>query len=205
MLWKAHGSCLEIRRLPPGRCRRHRRLRTLGLERAGIAALEAAIATSGDGGLAAAIRGGGRDDRGRLRPRHRHRHGQVRPCRAQARRDARLDRHARLFRSSGRGEPWRSRNDHSRAMRSSPLSWSGETAELADIITYSRRFRIPLVAITSNAEIGARARRRCLPRSAEGRGGLSQRARADDLDDDAARHRRCARRRLARDARLHRP
>ncbi len=32
------------------------------------------------------------------------------------------------------------------------LSWSGETVELADIITYSRRFRIPLVAITSNAE-----------------------------------------------------
>ncbi|WP_114946450.1 KpsF/GutQ family sugar-phosphate isomerase [Microvirga calopogonii] len=32
------------------------------------------------------------------------------------------------------------------------LSWSGETAELADIIGYSRRFRVPLVALTSNAE-----------------------------------------------------
>ncbi|MEY3553150.1 MAG: hypothetical protein RL735_1498 [Pseudomonadota bacterium] len=32
------------------------------------------------------------------------------------------------------------------------LSWSGETTELADIITYSRRFRIGLVAITSNGE-----------------------------------------------------
>ncbi len=32
------------------------------------------------------------------------------------------------------------------------LSWSGETAELADIITYSRRFQIPLIAITSNAD-----------------------------------------------------
>ncbi len=32
------------------------------------------------------------------------------------------------------------------------LSWSGETAELADIITYSRRFGIGLVAITANAE-----------------------------------------------------
>ena len=32
------------------------------------------------------------------------------------------------------------------------LSWSGETPELADIITYSRRFRIPLIAMTSNAE-----------------------------------------------------
>lgn len=31
------------------------------------------------------------------------------------------------------------------------LSWSGETAELADMIGYSRRFRVPLIAITSNA------------------------------------------------------
>ncbi len=31
------------------------------------------------------------------------------------------------------------------------LSWSGETAELADIVAYAKRFRIPLVAITSNA------------------------------------------------------
>ena len=29
------------------------------------------------------------------------------------------------------------------------LSWSGETAELANLITYSRRFRVPLVAMTS--------------------------------------------------------
>lgn len=32
------------------------------------------------------------------------------------------------------------------------LSWSGETSELADIISYSRRFRVALIAITSNAE-----------------------------------------------------
>jgi arabinose-5-phosphate isomerase len=31
------------------------------------------------------------------------------------------------------------------------MSWSGETAELKAIIAYSRRFRIPLVAFTSNA------------------------------------------------------
>ena len=30
------------------------------------------------------------------------------------------------------------------------LSWSGETAELGDIIAYSRRFSIPLIAITCN-------------------------------------------------------
>ena len=29
------------------------------------------------------------------------------------------------------------------------LSWSGETTELGNIITYSRRFRVPLIAITS--------------------------------------------------------
>lgn len=32
------------------------------------------------------------------------------------------------------------------------LSWSGETVELTNIITYSRRFRVPLIAITSKAE-----------------------------------------------------
>ena len=30
------------------------------------------------------------------------------------------------------------------------LSWSGETAELADLLSYSRRFRIALVAVTSD-------------------------------------------------------
>ena len=32
------------------------------------------------------------------------------------------------------------------------LSWSGETEELKDLITYSRRFRITLIAITVNVE-----------------------------------------------------
>jgi arabinose-5-phosphate isomerase len=32
------------------------------------------------------------------------------------------------------------------------MSWSGETAELADIITYAKRFRIPLLAVTSNPD-----------------------------------------------------
>lgn len=31
------------------------------------------------------------------------------------------------------------------------LSWSGETVELSNIIMYSRRFRVPLIAITSGA------------------------------------------------------
>jgi arabinose-5-phosphate isomerase len=32
------------------------------------------------------------------------------------------------------------------------LSWSGETAELEHLIDYSRRFRIPLIAVTASAE-----------------------------------------------------
>jgi arabinose-5-phosphate isomerase len=32
------------------------------------------------------------------------------------------------------------------------LSWSGETEELKDLINYSRRFRIPLIAVTVSAE-----------------------------------------------------
>jgi arabinose-5-phosphate isomerase len=31
------------------------------------------------------------------------------------------------------------------------LSWSGETAELGDLVGFSRRFRVPLVAVTSDA------------------------------------------------------
>ncbi len=32
------------------------------------------------------------------------------------------------------------------------LSWSGETAELRNIVFYSRRFRVPFIAVTSRAE-----------------------------------------------------
>ena len=32
------------------------------------------------------------------------------------------------------------------------LSWSGETSELADVVAHAKRFRVTLVAITSNAE-----------------------------------------------------
>ena len=50
------------------------------------------------------------------------------------------------------------------------LSWSGETEELKDLITYSRRFRISLIAITVNAEstLGEAADivlQRCQPRA----------------------------------------
>ncbi|MBX9761086.1 MAG: KpsF/GutQ family sugar-phosphate isomerase [Beijerinckiaceae bacterium] len=50
------------------------------------------------------------------------------------------------------------------------LSWSGETAELADVITYAKRFAIPLIAITSSSD-SALGRQAdvclCLPKSEE--------------------------------------
>ena len=36
------------------------------------------------------------------------------------------------------------------------ISWSGETVELKPIITYSRRFAVPLIAMTSRARVDAR-------------------------------------------------
>src|SRR5579872_5985422 len=32
------------------------------------------------------------------------------------------------------------------------LSWGGETAELSDLISYAKRFRLPLIGIASNSE-----------------------------------------------------
>ncbi len=32
------------------------------------------------------------------------------------------------------------------------LSWSGESAELSDLITYAKRFRIPLIAMANNPQ-----------------------------------------------------
>jgi arabinose-5-phosphate isomerase len=50
------------------------------------------------------------------------------------------------------------------------ISWSGETAELAAIITYAKRFAIPLIAFTANADsaLGREADiRLCLPSAPE--------------------------------------
>ena len=85
-------------------------LRTLEAEAGGITALAAAI-RDGLGGL---LHRRGRTDPRRQGPRHRHRHGQVRPRRAQDRGDAGLHRNAGVFRASRRGQPRRSRHDHAR-------------------------------------------------------------------------------------------
>ena len=77
------------------------------------------------------------------------------------------------------------------------ISWSGETAELKDLTDYSRRFKIGLIAVTSNPDSHARARRRHRADAAAGARGLPAQSRADDLDADAAGARRRARDRAA--------
>ena len=126
-------------------------LRTLGLERAGIAALEAAIATSGDGGLAAAFEAAVETIGA----------GSSRVIVTGIGKSGHVARKlAATLASTGTPayfvHPAEASHGDLGMITSSDailaLSWSGETAELADITTYSRRFRIPLVAITSNAD-----------------------------------------------------
>ncbi len=84
------------------------------------------------------------------------------------------------------------------------ISWSGETAELAAIVTFAKRYAIPLIAMTAeaNSTLGREADV-CLamPSAPEAcPNGLG----ADDLDDDAAGAGRRAGDRAARGPRLHR-
>ena len=73
------------------------------------------------------------------------------------------------------------------------LSWRGETAELSDLVTYAKRFRIPLIGMASDAESTLlQASDVALVMPARARG-LSDGAGADNLDDGDARAGRCAR------------
>ena len=83
------------------------------------------------------------------------------------------------------------------------ISWSGETAELAAIVTFAKRYAIPLIAMTAeaNSTLGREADV-CLtmPSAPEAcPNGLGP----DHLDDDAARAGRRAGDRAARGPRLH--
>ena len=84
------------------------------------------------------------------------------------------------------------------------ISWSGETAELKDLTDYSRRFKIGLIAVTSNRESTLARRRRHRAVAAAGARSLPAQSRADDLDADAAGARRRARDRAPGKPRLHR-
>ena len=180
-------------------------LRTLDTERRGLDALNEAMRATGDGGLGAAFSRAVRDDRGGDRPRHRHRHGQVRARRPEDRRDARLHRPAGRL-SSMPAEA--SHGDLGMVQNGDvvlALSWSGETVELAAIVTFAKRYAIPLIAMTAAPESAlGREADICLDPAECGRG-LPERPRADHVDDDAARPRGRAGDRAARGPRLHRP
>lgn len=123
-------------------------LRTLGLERAGIAALETALADNGLGDLFARAVALILAANGRVIVTGMGKSGHV------------GRKIAATLASTGQpayfvhpGEA--SHGDLGMIQQGDvilALSWSGETAELADIITYSRRFQIGLVAITSNSD-----------------------------------------------------
>ena len=72
------------------------------------------------------------------------------------------------------------------------LSWGGETAELADLITYAKRFGIPLIGIASNPEFHPDAGRRCEAAAAARAGSLSRWAGAHHLHHHDAGAGRCA-------------
>ena len=84
------------------------------------------------------------------------------------------------------------------------LSNSGETAELADLVAHSRRFGLPLVAITARAGSTLAARRRRRADAAGRGGGLPDGPRPDHLHHHADGARRRDRRRAADPPRLHR-
>ena len=72
------------------------------------------------------------------------------------------------------------------------FSWSGETAELADLIEYSKRFAIPLIAAASRRDSALGRVRRHPAGIAAGRGGLPQRTGPDHVHHHPARARRRA-------------
>ena len=125
-------------------------LRTLGLERAGIAAMEQALAVSGSEGLADPFEAAIQliaDAPGRVIVTGMGKSGHI-----GRKLTATLASTGTPAHFVHPGEA--SHGDLGMIMQGDviiALSWSGETAELADIITYSRRFSVGLIAITSNA------------------------------------------------------
>ncbi len=125
-------------------------LRTIATERKGLDALEEALRKAGEGGLGAAFSEAVKiiaAARGRVIVTG---IGKSGAYRAQDRGDPRLDRSARLLRPPGRGEPRRPRHDADGDVVLA-ISWSGETAELAAIVTFAKRYAIPLIAMTADA------------------------------------------------------
>jgi hypothetical protein len=77
------------------------------------------------------------------------------------------------------------------------FSWSGETVELGNLVSYSRRFAVPLIAVTSNPTAprqGGRGGSGASPQQ----GSLPARPCSHHLDHDAACARRLPRHRAPR-------
>ena len=98
-------------------------------------------------GFVAALRGDARVPR----PRRRDGHGQVRPRRPQDRRDARLDRHAGVFRASRRGEPWRPRHGD-RGRRRGSRSRTRARATRCAIVRRQADPALKIIAMTGLAD-----------------------------------------------------
>ena len=135
------------------------------------------------------------------RPHRGKRHGQVGPCRAQDRIDARQHRHTSLLRSPRRSEPWRSGNDHGAGCADRIVQFGRErrvaghrAVHQARGCTAHRDHR------QSELYIGARSRRAsgCGRR----RGGVPSRARSYSEHHCCSRARRCAGGSIARSPRL---
>jgi arabinose-5-phosphate isomerase len=126
-------------------------LRTLGLERAGIAALEEALSSDRSEGLAACFDAAVdllRGITGRVIVTGMGKSGHVGRKLAATLASTGTPAYFVHPGEASHGDLGMIRSDDAILA----LSWSGETAELADIITYSRRFRIGLLAITSSLE-----------------------------------------------------
>ena len=188
-----------VRQVAPASAALDLATRTLELECEGLSALKAALQRQLGQAFGQAVRDAG----ARQGPRDRDRHRQERPCRPEACGHLRLDRHAGLLRASERGQPRRSRHDRQDDAIVA-ISWSGESFEIGNIVTYSRRFKVPLVAITSRAEFGARQAGRRGAGAAARQGSLPARPGADHLHHHAAGHRRLPGHRAAREQGLHR-
>jgi arabinose-5-phosphate isomerase len=144
-------------------------LRTLGLERAGIAALEAALAADGPAGLGVAFDAAiarMASAAGRTIVTGMGKSGHIGRKIAATMASTGTPAYFVHPGEASHGDLGMIRQDDVILA----LSWSGETAELADIITYAKRFSIPLIAITSSAD-SALGRQAdvclCLPKSEE--------------------------------------
>ncbi len=174
-------------------------LRTLDIDREGLAALAAAMRDGLGNPFIAAVD----KIRSRARPRYRHRHGQIRPRRPQDRRDIRFHRYAGVLRACRRSQPRRPRHGYLRRRDADAV-----------VVGRDRRTDRPDQLLAPVRHRADRNHRQCREYARQGRrhraddaadaGSLPAQSRADDVIAAAA----CARRRAGdcadRKPRIHR-